>query len=102
MIQKQSNNRRSERAQNHQEQKGATGPEFNKEHADCFSRREGNCSREFVPPNTTVNSDFYCDVLRRSRENVRRKIWNTGATQLAPSSRQHARPHDPETQRVCG
>jgi hypothetical protein len=25
---------------------------------------------EFVPPNTTVNSDFYCDVLRRLRENV--------------------------------
>jgi histone-lysine N-methyltransferase SETMAR len=34
--------------------------------------------REFVPPNATVNSDFYCDVLRRLRENVRRKkpeIW---------------------------
>jgi histone-lysine N-methyltransferase SETMAR len=34
--------------------------------------------REFVPPNTTVNSDFYCDVLRRLRENVRRKeaeLW---------------------------
>jgi hypothetical protein len=25
---------------------------------------------EFVPPNTTVNSDFYCDVLRLLRENV--------------------------------
>jgi hypothetical protein len=34
--------------------------------------------REFVPPNTTVNSDFYCVVLRRLRENVRRKspqLW---------------------------
>jgi histone-lysine N-methyltransferase SETMAR len=29
--------------------------------------------REFVPPSITVNSDFYCDVLRRLRENVRRK-----------------------------
>jgi hypothetical protein len=26
--------------------------------------------RQFVPPNTTVNSGFYCDVLRRLRENV--------------------------------
>jgi hypothetical protein len=26
--------------------------------------------REFVPPNTTVSSDFYCDVLRRLKENV--------------------------------
>jgi hypothetical protein len=25
---------------------------------------------EFFPPNTMVNSDFYCDVLRHSRENV--------------------------------
>jgi hypothetical protein len=34
--------------------------------------------REFVPPNTMGNSDFYCDVLRRLRENVRRKrpeLW---------------------------
>jgi histone-lysine N-methyltransferase SETMAR len=33
---------------------------------------------EFVPPNTTINSDFYCDVLKRLRENVRRKrleLW---------------------------
>jgi hypothetical protein len=36
---------------------------------------------EFVSPNTMVNSDFYsyCDVLRRLRENVRRKrpkLWH--------------------------
>jgi hypothetical protein len=24
--------------------KGAAGPEFNKEHAHCFFRREGDCS----------------------------------------------------------
>jgi hypothetical protein len=33
---------------------------------------------EFVPPNTTVNSDFYCDVLRHLSKNVRRKrseLW---------------------------
>jgi hypothetical protein len=34
---------------------------------------------EFVPPNTTINSDFCCDVLRRLRENVRRKDRNFGA-----------------------
>jgi hypothetical protein len=26
--------------------------------------------QEFVPPYTTVNSDFYCDFLRHLRENV--------------------------------
>jgi hypothetical protein len=39
---------------------------------------KGTVSREFVPPNTPVNSDFYCDVLRHLRENVRRKrleLW---------------------------
>jgi hypothetical protein len=34
---------------------------------------KGIVHREFVPPTSkmTVNSDFYCDVLRRLRENVR-------------------------------
>ena len=40
---------------------------------DCFFDQEGIVHREFVPPGMTVNADFYCDVLRRLRENVRRK-----------------------------
>jgi histone-lysine N-methyltransferase SETMAR len=39
---------------------------------------KGTVHHEFVPPNTTVNSDFYCNVLRRLRENVRRErpeLW---------------------------
>jgi len=39
----------------------------------CFFDQEGIIHREFVPPGMTVNPDFYCDVLRRLRENVRRK-----------------------------
>ena len=39
----------------------------------CFFDQEGFVHREFVPPGMTVNADFYCDVLRRLRENVRRK-----------------------------
>jgi len=39
----------------------------------CFFDQEGIVHREFVPPGITVNADFYCDVLRRLRENVRRK-----------------------------
>jgi len=39
----------------------------------CFFDQEGIVHREFVPPGMTVNADFYCDVLRRLRENVRRK-----------------------------
>jgi hypothetical protein len=50
--------------------KGMAGPECNKEHANCFFDMKGIVHHEFVPPNTTVNSDFYCDVLRRLRENV--------------------------------
>jgi hypothetical protein len=39
---------------------------------------KGIVHHEFVPPNTTVNSDFYCDVLRCLRENVQQKrpeLW---------------------------
>jgi hypothetical protein len=39
---------------------------------------KGIVHHEFVPPNTTVNSDSDCDVLRRLRENVplkRLELW---------------------------
>jgi hypothetical protein len=36
-----------------------------------FFEVKGIVHCEFVPLNTTVSSDFYCDVLRRLRENVR-------------------------------
>jgi len=39
----------------------------------CFFDQEGIVHREFVPPGMTVNANFYCDVLRRLRENVRHK-----------------------------
>jgi len=39
----------------------------------CFFDQEGIVHREFVPPGMTVSADFYCDVLRRLCENVRRK-----------------------------
>jgi hypothetical protein len=53
--------------------KGAAGPEFNEEHAIVFLDVNGIVHREFVPPNITVNSDFYCDILRCLKENVRQK-----------------------------
>jgi histone-lysine N-methyltransferase SETMAR len=43
-----------------------------------FFKVKGIVHREFDPPNTMVNSDFYCDILRCLRENVRRKrleLW---------------------------
>jgi histone-lysine N-methyltransferase SETMAR len=33
----------------------------------------GIVHREFVPQGQTVNKKFYCEVLRRLRENIRRK-----------------------------
>jgi hypothetical protein len=50
--------------------KGVAGLQFNKEHAHRFFYVKGTVHHKFVPPNTTVNSDFYCDVLRCLRENV--------------------------------
>jgi hypothetical protein len=42
--------------------KDVAGPEFNKEHVDCFFDMKGIAHCEFVPPNSAVNSVFYCDV----------------------------------------
>ena len=39
----------------------------------CFFDQEGIVHRKFVPPGIMVNAEFYCDVLRRLRENVRHK-----------------------------
>lgn len=44
----------------------------------AFFDVKGIVHREFVSKGMTVNSDFYCDVLRRLRESVRRKrpeLW---------------------------
>ena len=46
-----------------------------------FSDIRGIVHMEFVPPGQTVNGKFYCEVLRRLRENVRRKrpeMWKNG------------------------
>lgn len=46
-----------------------------------FFDTKGIVHKEFVPPNQTVNSTYYCDVLRRLRENVRRRrpeLWRRG------------------------
>jgi hypothetical protein len=54
--------------------KDVAGLEFNREHAHVFFFSvKGIVHRAFVPPNTTVNSDLYCDFLRRLRESVWRK-----------------------------
>jgi hypothetical protein len=44
-----------------------------------FVNVKGIVHHEFAPPNTMVNSDFYCEVLRHLRENVRRnklELWH--------------------------
>ena len=39
----------------------------------CFFDQKGRVHKEFVPPGQTVNTAFYVEVLKRLRENVRRK-----------------------------
>ena len=39
----------------------------------CFFDQKGIVHKEFVPPGQTVNAAFYVEVLKRLRENVRRK-----------------------------
>jgi hypothetical protein len=49
---------------------GVAGPDFSIEHAHCFFYMKWIIYCEFVPPNTTVTSDFHCDVLRCLKENM--------------------------------
>jgi histone-lysine N-methyltransferase SETMAR len=39
-------------------------------HVDRFF----STSKEFVPPGQTVNGKFYCEVLKRLRDSIRRKL----------------------------
>jgi hypothetical protein len=46
----------------------------------CFFDIDGIIHKEYVPPGQTVNAKFYCDVLMRLREDMRRKRpgkWRT-------------------------
>jgi hypothetical protein len=90
MIQKEGNNRFSGGAHYHQEQMRLGRSIFH-----CFSDVKGIVHQKLVPPNTTVNFDFCCDILGRSRQNLQRKGPNTGTT-LTDSSR--TCPHVPENQ----
>jgi hypothetical protein len=42
-------------------------------HVDLFFGIQGIVHKEFVPPGQTVNSKFYCEVLKLMREGIRRK-----------------------------
>jgi hypothetical protein len=41
---------------------------------------KGIVHHEFVPPNTTVNSDFYCTILDAWEKMCNERDWNFGAT----------------------
>jgi hypothetical protein len=42
-------------------------------HVDRFFYIKGIVHKEFLPPGQTVNGKFYCEVLKRLRESIRRK-----------------------------
>jgi hypothetical protein len=79
MVQKQSNDCHTGRVHNHQEQErhGMSGVQ-QRACSLLFFYVKGIVRNEFVPPNTTVSYDFYCDVLRHLRENVQWKNCNFG------------------------
>ena len=62
-------------------EKSAPSSQQHQVNADYFLDIRGIVHKEFVPPGQTVNGKFYCEVLRRLRENVRRKrpeMWKNG------------------------
>jgi ribosomal protein L20 len=54
---------------------------------------KGTVHKEFVLAGQTVISAYYCDVLRRLRENVRRLRPELWRKELAVASRQHTVSH---------
>jgi hypothetical protein len=61
-----------------------------------FFNVKGIVHREFVPPNTTANYDFYCDVLGHERKCVTKKTGTLAQPQLTPS-RQRTTRHNPKS-----
>jgi len=63
-------------------EKSKTSEVKHENNAHCFfCDVRGIVHREFVPPGQTANQEFYFDVLRGLRENVRRKrpeLWTLG------------------------
>ena len=77
---RQSNNPPSGKAPRHKGQKKARQVQKSnvKSMINTFFGVKGIVHKEFAPTGQSVNSGFYCDVLRRLRENVRRrrpKLW---------------------------
>ena len=75
---RQSDNPPSGKAPRHQDQKKARRVESNLKSMITFFDIKGTVHKEFIPRGQTVNSGFYCEVLRRLREKVRRhrlQLW---------------------------
>jgi len=75
-------------------EEGEAEPQRDKGMLIVFFDIRGIVHHEFVPEGQTVNAEFYCNVLRRLREDIRRKgpkLWCAGNWLLhddnAPSHR---------------
>ena len=54
-------------------EKSASSSQQCQVHVDRFFDIQGIVHKEFVPIGQTVNCKFYCEVLKRLREGIRRK-----------------------------
>lgn len=61
-------------ANSHQDQRRHTGRSGVQQKACSLFYIKGTAHQQCVSPSSTVNSDFYCDILRHLREDMRWKI----------------------------
>ena len=62
-------------------EEGEAEPQRDQEHAHRVFRNSRDCAPWICPEGQTVNAEFYCNILRRLREDIRRKrpeLWCAG------------------------
>jgi hypothetical protein len=59
-------------------EKSASSSQQCQVHVDRFFRHQRHCPQGIVPTGQTVNGKFYCEVLKRLKEGIRRKVQKSG------------------------
>jgi hypothetical protein len=98
MALRQSNDHTNGKVQTHRDRKRRDRLRAKSRECSAFFDIKGIVDKEFVLGGQTVNSAYYCDVLRRMRDNVHRlrpKIWRKGTGRCITKTYLYTLPFSP-------